>query len=149
MANKLMHFDPFQDLTRGDPFRSMEGLMKNLALRPFLGDIEAEPRIRIDVTEDEQKYVVKADIPGVRKEDIDIDINGNVVSIAAEVEKETEKKSGETVIRSERFYGRQYRSFTLGQDIDESQANASYDNGVLQLTLPKKPGGANRKIAVH
>ncbi|NEX62343.1 Hsp20/alpha crystallin family protein [Noviherbaspirillum galbum] len=149
MANNLTHFDPFRDLTRSDPFRSMESLMKNFGLRSFFGDMEPEPRIRIDVTENEQEYTVKADIPGVRKEDIEVDINNNVVNISAELNQESEKKTGENTVRSERYYGRQYRSFTLAHDIDETQAKASYENGVLQLVLPKKAGGTNRKIAIH
>ena len=89
------------------------------------------PEIKMDVSEDEKGYRVKAEIPGVKKEDIKVSIDGNQVSIGAEVKKETEEKKGETVIRSERYYGNQFRAFTLPQDIDQSKAEAKYEDGLL------------------
>ena len=95
--------------------------------------------------------VVRADIPGVKKEDIKVDVNGNVVSISAEVkeEKEQEQKEGARVIRSERYYGSLSRSFSLGQDVDDKAANAKYTDGVLELTLPKKAGSQPGKVVVQ
>lgn len=83
--------------------------------------------------------------PGSKKDEIKVSIDGNQVSISTEVKKEKEKKDGKTVIRRERYYGCVSRSFTLAQSVNEEKAQAKYENGVLQLTLPKKPG-ANAKL---
>ena len=102
----------------------------------------------MDVSGDEKGYRVKAEIPGVKKEDIKVSIDGNQVSITAEVKKETEEKKGETVIRSERYYGNQFRAFTLPYDVDQGKAEAKYEDGLLNLTLPKKEPGTARQVAV-
>lgn len=144
MASNLTHFDPFSDLTRFDPFRGIDALFRNMSLKPF-GDTDVEPRIKLDVSENDEAYMVKADIPGVKKEDIKVSIEGSQVSISAEMKKDTEEKKGETVVRSERYYGQQYRSFSLAQDIDDTKAVARYQDGVLELLLPKKTGNSSRK----
>jgi HSP20 family protein len=106
--------------------------------------------MRIDVSEKENAYIVKADIPGVRKEDINVRIDGNVVQIDAEVKHEKESKdNGGKVLRSERYYGTVSRTFSLGQDVDEAKADAKYVDGVLTLELPKKASAASKKLAVH
>ena len=69
-------------------------------------------------------------------------------SISAEVKKEREEKKGEIIVRSERYYRKQYRDFSLQHDVDQSKAEAKYDNGVLQLMLPKKGGSAAKRLAV-
>jgi len=104
----------------------------------------------MDVVEDDATYRVKAEIPGVKKEDIAVAIDGNQVSITAEVRKESEQKKGETVIRTERYYGQQARSFALVSEIDSSTATAKYQDGVLELVLPKKgSGGAAKQVAIQ
>jgi HSP20 family protein len=103
----------------------------------------------MDVSEDDKVYRVKAEIPGVNKDDIKVSIDGNQVSITAEVQREKEEKRGETVIRSERYYGTQYRSFTLQSDIDEGKADAKYENGVLELTLPKKEPATAKRVTIR
>lgn len=148
MANKLTHFDPFNEVARFEPFRGFEDFVKDFRLRPAWHELD-ESRIKMDVSETDQAYVVKAEIPGVKKEEIKIDIDGNQVSISAETKKETEEKKGETVVRSERYYGQQYRSFTLAKEIDDAKAEAKYRDGVLELTLPKKTSGTGaRKLTV-
>lgn len=107
-----------------------------------------EPQIKLDATEDDKTYRVKADVPGVKKEDIHVAIDGNQLSINAEVKKEKEEKKGETVVRSERYYGKQYRRFTLAHDIDEAKAEAKYRDGVLELTLPKKEASSAKQLTV-
>jgi HSP20 family protein len=92
---------------------------------------------------------VHAEIPGVAKDDIKVSIEGNQVTIGAEVKRETEKKEGERVIHSERYYGSAYRSFTLPADLDEAASAAKYENGVLELTLAKKPTLAGRKLTIQ
>ena len=94
--------------------------------------------IRMDVSEKENAYIVHADMPGLKKEDIKIEIDGNEVSISAETKNEKDLKDGDRVLRSERYYGKVSRSFSLAQEVDEVAASAKYENGVLELALPKK-----------
>jgi HSP20 family protein len=135
-------------LTRYDPFADMDDMFKGFALRPIRYE-QTLPQIKMDVKEKNGVYVVKAEIPGVKKEDIKVDVDGNQVSISAEVKQEKEEKEGEKVLRSERYYGMVSRSFTLDQDVDESGAAAKYSDGVLELTLPKKAGSHPSKIVVR
>jgi HSP20 family protein len=107
-------------------------------------------KMRVDVTEKDTGYEVKADIPGVKKEDINVRIDGNIVQIDAEVKRESETKgNGDKVLRSERYYGTVSRSFSLADDVDEAKAQAKYADGVLTLQLPKKTTSAARKVAVQ
>jgi HSP20 family protein len=138
MSN-IVRTDPF-DLAFRDFFRNM--------LRPTRLDLEAEPEIRLDLKETEKAFMVHAEIPGVKKEDIDVSIDGNLVTIRAEVRREKEEK-GETMLRSERYYGAMTRSFTLATDVDEKAATAKYADGVLELTLPKKAGSTSRRLQVQ
>jgi HSP20 family protein len=139
MSN-IVRTDPF-DVAFRDFFRNM--------LRPTRLDLETtEPEIRLDLKETEKAYMVHAEIPGVRKEDIDVSIDGSLVSIRAEVRREKEDK-GETMLRSERYYGAMTRSFTLATEVDEKAATAKYSDGVLELMLPKKPGGTTRRLQVQ
>jgi len=145
MAN-LTHYDPFRDLTRFEPLRSFDDMFKGFMVRPVLN--EMEPEIKMDVSEDDKAYTVRAEIPGVKKDDIKVAVEGNQVSISAEVKKEKEEKEGKKVIRSERYYGKVYRSFSLAQDVDQNATRAKYSDGVLELTLPKKPGTAGKEITI-
>ena len=116
---------------------------------PMQGE-DAQPlRMRIDVSENDQAYQVEADLPGVRKEDIHIRVDGNMVRIDAECKNEKETRgNGDKVLRSERYYGSMSRSFSLASDIDDSKVQAKYADGVLRLQLPKKAPAAARKITV-
>ena len=119
-------------------------------VRPLHGDALPDPsKIKIDVKEDDAAYTVHAEIPGVPKDDIQVSIDGNVVSLRAEVQQKDEKKEGEKVLRSERYYGAVERSFQLPADVDAAQAKAKYDNGVLTLTLPKKQSGATQRLKIE
>lgn len=139
MSN-IVRSDPF-DVAFRDFFRNM--------LRPTRLDLaEGPPDIRMDMKENEKAYTVKAEIPGVSKENIEVSIDGNVVTIRAEVKREKEDK-GETMVRSERYYGAMSRSFALATDVDEKTASAKYSDGVLELVLPKKAGGATRRLQVQ
>jgi HSP20 family protein len=148
MAN-LTRWNPFRELTRFDPFTDMEDFFKEFGMRPAWRGFEAEPQIKLDVSEDDKAYTVKAEIPGVKKEDINVSIDGNRVSLSAEVRSEKEEKEGKKVIRRERYYGAVSRSFTLGHDVDMNKAEAKYEDGVLMLTLPKKPGAEAKKLTVR
>ncbi|WP_136417108.1 Hsp20 family protein [Herbaspirillum sp. ST 5-3] len=148
MARNLMHFDPFGEVARFEPFGRIGDFFKDFNLAPALRAYEAEPRIKMDLVEKDKEYMVKAEIPGVKKEDIKIDVNGSQVTISAETKREKEEKEGETVVRSERYYGQQYRSFTLAHDIDDEKVVARYQDGVLEIVLPKKAASVSKKITV-
>jgi len=139
--NDLRVTDPFAIEPMEDFFRGM--------LRPWRTDFGKQaPHIKLDVHEDDAAYTVKAEIPGVRKEDIDVRIDGNQVTLSAEVKKEKEEKKGDRVLRSERQYGFTSRSFTLASDVDDAAAKAKYENGILELTLPKKAKTTSKKLDV-
>lgn len=109
----------------------------------------APPTIRIDVQEADDRYTVKADMPGVAKDDIRVEVDGNLVSIAAELRREkTDEKDGK-VLRSERYLGTMTRTFTLPSDVDAANADAKYDEGVLVLVLPKHKGAPTHRLPVH
>lgn len=148
MATNLMRFDPFSEMARVDPFRNIDDFFRDFAMMPSLRPMEPTSRIRMDVSETNQDYVVKAEIPGVNKEDIKVAIDGNQVSISAEI-KEEKEASEEGMLRSERYYGQQYRSFTLPQEVDDVKAIAKYENGILQLTLPKRLGTGGKQLAIQ
>ena len=142
MANNLMRFDPIRDLSRFDPFDpfssfSFDEFLSNFNMPPILRNVDAGSLIKLDVSETDDVYYVEAEIPGVRREDIQVEINGNQVSITAEAKREKDFENTSTV-RCERFYGQQYRNFSLDQDVDDSASDARYENGVLMLSLPKK-----------
>ena len=105
--------------------------------------------IKVDVVETDTAYIVKAELPGVNKDEIQVSIEGDVVTIGAEVKREKETKDGERVIRSERYSGNVYRAFTLPVEIDEAASTAKYENGVLELTLTKKPAAPGRKLTIQ
>jgi HSP20 family protein len=119
-------------------------------VRPLHGDtLPAPSQIKVDVKETEGGYTVQAEVPGVPKEDIHVSVEGNVVSLRAEVRQLDQKTEGEKVLRSERYYGSVARSFQLPADIDAAQAKAKYDNGVLTLTLPKKLNNAAQRLNIE
>lgn len=116
-------------------------------VRPLHGD-PLPAQIKVDVKESGDAYTVQAEVPGVSKDDIHVAIDGNIVTLRAEVKQLDTKTEGERVLRSERYYGEVSRSFQLPVDIDDAKASAKYDNGVLSLTLPKKRGGGNKRLKV-
>ncbi|HXC41329.1 MAG TPA: Hsp20/alpha crystallin family protein [Burkholderiales bacterium] len=137
------------NVTRYDPLGDVfDGLFKGFFVRPVGGALETgEPvrRARIEVSEQKEAFKVNAELPGVKKEDIKVAVDGDEVSISAETRADSETKDGERVVHSERYYGKVARTFRLGADIDESKVAAKYENGVLELTLPKKvPSGAKQ-----
>lgn len=147
MANITRH-DPFS-LTRVDPFGDIDDLFKGFFMRPVMFEGQPQMQIKMDVKEDDNAYTVHADIPGVKKDDIHVSIEGNQVSISAETKMEKEEKKGEKVLRSERYVGKVARSFTLAHEVDEAKAQAKYNDGVLELTLPKKAASSAKKLAIQ
>jgi HSP20 family protein len=139
--NELRTQDPFGLEPFDDAFRSM--------MRPWRFEaMERAPQIRVDVHEDESGYTIKADIPGVKKEDIDVRLDGNVVTVGAEVKREQQQKKEGRVLRSERYAGYASRSFSLGCDVDEGHADARYADGVLTLKLPKKAQSTAKRLSI-
>jgi HSP20 family protein len=141
MANVRL-YDPFEE--------RFDELVKNF-FRPVFWQPTAERQmqVKMDVTENDKAYVIKAELPGVKKEDINVAIDGNQVTISTEVKQEKDVKEGERLLRSERYYGKAHRSFALAQDVDEAAASASYTDGVLELTLPKKTATSAKKLEIR
>lgn len=136
------------NITRFEPFGDFDNLFNGFMVRPLFQAGTTAPQMKLDVSEDDKSYTIKAEIPGVKKEDIHISVDGNMVSISAEVKKETEKKEGKKVVHSERYFGQIARSFTLGSEVDQSGATAKYSDGVLEAVLPKKKGATGKRITV-
>jgi HSP20 family protein len=142
MAN-VTRFDPFNDL--------VDDLFKGFLVRPvsYEGRNDVLPRVKVDVSESNGAYVVNADLPGVRKEDIQVSIDGSEVTLTAEVKREKETGKDERVLHSERVFGKVTRSFALPQEIDEAKAEAKFRDGVLELKLPKKAAAARKQISIQ
>src|SRR5262245_46281966 len=126
MAN-IARFDPFHDL--------VDNLFQGYFVRPV--GYDAAPRLTVDVSEQNGAYQVRAELPGVKKEDIQVAIDGAQVTLSAEIRREKEAAEGERVLHTERRFGKLSRSFTLPQELDEAKAEAKFRDGVLELTLPK------------
>jgi HSP20 family protein len=138
------------NITRWDPFEdSFDELVKGFFLRPMRFEQPDQARAKIEVNEDANSYTVLAEIPGVKKDDIQVSVEGNQVAISAEIKRQKEEKQGEKTLRSERYYGKVYRSFALAQDVDQEKAQAKYENGVLELRLPKKAPASTRALTVQ
>jgi HSP20 family protein len=143
MANITRFDEAFDDLLRGFFVRpvSFEG-----------GQGQAQAQVahfRVDVSENENTYTIRAELPGVKKDDINISIDSDQVAISAEVKNEKEVRDGERTLRSERYYGKVQRAFQLGQPVDENTASAKYADGILELTLPKKAAASAKRINIQ
>ena len=138
------------NITRYNPFDELfNEFGKGFWLKPMSLPGGEELKMKLDVEEDDKAYKVHAEIPGVKKEDIQVDVDGGQVSIRAEVKKDKEEKKDEKVIHSERYYGMVSRSFSLPAEVDEKSVVAKYKDGVLDLTLPKKSGNGSKRINVQ
>ena len=137
--NTLAAYEPILDNLFNEFFRPAVAWEKRAEALPA----------RIDVRETPEAYVVSADLPGAKKEDIHVEIDGNEVAITAETRREAEQKDGEKWLRTERFYGKTGRRFALPVELDESKAAAKFTDGVLELKLPKKAAATSRKIEVN
>ena len=146
LENKMLNITRFNPLD--DAF---DNLFRGIPMWiPSAERRAAQPaQFRMDVTENDKEYQVLAEMPGVKKEEISITINGNEIAVSAEVKQEKVVKNGDAVLRAERFYGTIQRAFSLGQEVDEALAKAKYNDGVLELTLPKKAAAAAKRLAVH
>jgi HSP20 family protein len=150
MAN-VTRFDPRMDYMS----ELVDDLFKGFLVRPVGFESRSNaavgqlPRAKVDVAEKNGAYLVSAELPGVKKEDIHVNIDGSQVSIEAEVKREREASQEERVLHRERVYGKAVRSFTLPQEVDEAKAEAKFKDGVLELTLPKKAATQRKQIAIQ
>jgi len=146
--------DDMSNITRFDPFNELvDDLFKGFLVRPMAyahyEGREAALRAKVDVAEKNGAYLVSAELPGVKKEDIQVSIDGAQVTLSAEVKREREASQDERVLHVERAYGKVTRSFTLPQELDESKVEAKFRDGVLELTLPKKAAAARKQISIQ
>ena len=144
----IQRFDPLNDL--------VDDLFKGFLVRPLAYPANGQwsqegglPRMKVDVAERNGAYVVAAELPGVKKEDIQVSIDGAEVTLAAEVKREREVEKDERVLHTERTFGKVTRSFTLPQEVDEAKAEAKFRDGVLELTLPKKAAAQRKQISIQ
>ncbi len=138
----------FGAVTRFNPFMDVDDWFSNVAMRPLSWELDTSPQIKMDLTENDKLYVVHAEIPGVQKDDIKVSVDGNKVSIMAETKQEKEEAKEGNMLLHECYQGASYRSFTLACDIDDENTKAKYENGVLELTLPKRTGSTLKEIAI-
>jgi HSP20 family protein len=142
------------NVTRFDPFNELvDDLFKGFFVRPVAYEGRAGeglmPRMKVDVAESNGAYTVTAELAGVKKDDIQVTIDGAQVTLAAEVKREKEASQEERVLHTERIYGKVSRSFTLPQEVDEAKAEAKFRDGVLELTLPKKAAAARKQVTIQ
>ena len=144
------------NITRFDPFNELvDDLFKGFLVRPYSFEARGDaglgqlPRAKVDVAEKNGAYLVTAELPGVKKEDIHVAIDGAQVTLEAEVKREKEASKDERTLHSERVYGKVVRSFTLPQEVDESRAEAKFKDGVLELTLPKKAAAQRKQVTIQ
>jgi HSP20 family protein len=138
-------------LTRFERLDDMFPEMFRRFMRPGVAGFEAPGDIRIDVSETDQGYEVRAEVPGAKKDDIRVTIDGNYVSITAETKREKEEKTGkgERTLVKELYYGSSSRGFSLAHDVDDKAAVAKYEDGVLRLTLPKRKEASSKRLAIQ
>ncbi|MWL91182.1 Hsp20/alpha crystallin family protein [Cupriavidus sp. SW-Y-13] len=137
----LRHYDPLSIEPISDMMQGM--------LRAFRGTADTGMVFKVDVTESDSSYTVTAELPGVKPQDIDVNVDRGTVMIAAKLDRMTEQRDGERVIRHERYSGAMRRAFTLDADIDESKVDATYADGVLRLVLPKKEATPQKRIQIR
>ena len=140
----IQRFDPFNEL--------VDDLFKGFLVRPLAYDGRGEsglPRAKVDIAEKNGAYLVTAELPGVKKEDIHVGIDGAEVTLEAELKREKEATKDERVLHTERVFGKVSRRFTLPQEVDEANAEAKFRDGVLELTLPKKAATQRKQISIQ
>lgn len=117
-------------------------------IKPLHGDA-LPAQIKVDIKEVPGEYIIQAEIPGAGKENIHVSIEGNIVSIRAEINQIDSQSKDDKLLRSERYFGEVSRSFQLPADLDESASKARYDNGILTLSLAKKQKQAGQRMTIE
>ena len=128
---------------------TLDEMLRGFFVRPMNVEATAPVQLRIDVSETESGYTVLAEIPGVKKDDIQVAVDGNQIEISAEVRNGRALQDGEKVLRAERYCGKVHRAFTLAHDIDDAATEARYVDGVLELKLPKKTSTRLKRISIQ
>lgn len=141
-------WNPFRQFSRFDPLAELEDTFRGFGRYPMSRQYREALEMRMDVTEDDNAYTIRIDMPGVRKEDIDVSVEGNTITVSAEVAHEKSREN-QKELYSERFSGKAYRSFSLPSEVDSQKSEATYDGGVLSLTLPKKVSGSSRHLSIN
>ena len=139
------------NITRFDPFNELvDDLFKGFFVRPLAFESRAElPRMKLEVAEKNGTYLVTAELPGVKKEDINVTIDGAQVTLAAEVKREKEATEHDRLLHTERSFGKVTRTFTLPQELDEARVEARFRDGVLELALPKKAAAQRKQVSIQ
>lgn len=144
----LTRWNPLRPATTFDPFSDLEDIFRGFENRALSRPYERTLEMRMDVNEDDKAYRITVDMPGVKKEDIDVAVEGNQVTITCEVKNELSRDT-EKEIHRERYAGKAFRTFSLPVDVDSGKADACYDGGVLNLTLPKKAETQAKRISIN
>ena len=139
------------NITRYDPFNELvDDLFKGFFVRPLAFEPRAEQvRMKLEVAEKNGTYLVTAELPGVKKEDINITVDGAQVTLAAEMKREKEATESDRLLHTERSFGKVTRTFTLPQELDEAKVEAKFRDGILELALPKKAAAQRKPIAIQ
>lgn len=149
------------NMTHFDSLDLVENILKNVfrpmafeavrTMQPGAEEGRQEAKlVRMDVTETDHAYRISAELPGVRKEEVSVAIDGNRVMLTAESKRDKpSEEAGERVLCGERFYGKLRRSVQLPEEIDDGAAHAKYADGVLELTLPKKKSRGCKKLEIQ
>lgn len=128
---------------------TLDEMLRGFFVRPMNVEATAPVQLRIDVSETASGYTVLAEIPGVKKDDIQVAVDGNQIEISAEVRNGRALQDGEKVLRAERYCGKVHRAFALAHDIDDAATEARYFDGVLELKLPKKTSARLKRISIQ
>ena len=141
-GNLPVEIDPFRmmrDMLRWDPFREMAPMFAAMERNVYAPTF--------DVTENKDAYIFKADVPGVKQEDLEITLTGNRLQVSGKRDFETEEKK-DTYYTYERQFGSFTRSFTLPEGIDTVHAKSELKDGVLTLVIPKTAAAQAKKIPI-
>lgn len=149
MTNLVKRSPFLSNIARSEPFSNLDDWFNNFWMpRLFSADMQAISPIKVDITENDKAYTIRAEIPGAKKEDVKVQVDGNLVSISTETKQKKEKKEGGRVVCSECSQGSNYRSFTLDSNVNEAKSQAKFEDGMLELILPKKNGTGAKQLKI-
>ena len=144
----LTRATPFGEMLRFDPF----GHWADSPGDPGFGTGHLNafgPYLRFDVLEKDDRYEVKADLPGVKRQDVEVYVNGKDLEVVADVKTEAKEEADGKLLRAERIHGRMQRRMTLPEELEADKAAAAYENGVLTIMLPKGKHAKRRQLPVR